>query len=228
MPRKNHHQNTKNNLNMKLRSDNKNVTEIIQIVKKLIKERKSFLSRQFHKNEISKENFELENSKLKELGVQIDSLSAKTKRLENDKILYQTENKELKEKLQRITNLYEDNKSDLERYYKVIQRTYSILQKAFSSNEIDISQLAGLCYEIRDVCDGNEVESNITTAENSPEKKVYNSFEEALKESEPKIQEIDTEQSFPSLVRSQCFYEKTNDQEDENTNNTYDQEFFSF
>ncbi|CAG8857157.1 3176_t:CDS:1, partial [Gigaspora margarita] len=119
-----------------LRSDNKNINKIIKIVKKLIKERKSFLSCQFFRNKISKENFELENSKLKELGTQIDSLNAKAKRLENDKILYQTENKELKEKLQRITNLYKDYKSDLEKYYNVVQRTYSILQKAFSSNKI--------------------------------------------------------------------------------------------
>ncbi|CAG8855263.1 17661_t:CDS:2, partial [Gigaspora margarita] len=161
-------------------------------------------------------NFELENFKLEKLGTQIDSLNAKAKRLENDKILYQTENKKLKKKLQRITNLYEVNKLVLERYYNVIQRTYSILQEAFSSDKIDARQLAGLYNEIKEVCKGSKVDSNIPTAEHSPE---------------PKIEEIDTERSFPSLVHYHHFYENTNnsyDQEDENTKNTNDQEFFSF
>ncbi|CAG8834083.1 36396_t:CDS:2, partial [Racocetra persica] len=99
-------------------------------------------------------------------------------------------NNELKEKLKRITNLYEENKSDLERYYNVIQRTYSILQEAFN-----IRQLAGLCNEIRDVCGGSEV--------------VYNSFDDALSASEPKIvkviEENDRDQNFPSLNRFPVF-----------------------
>ncbi|RIB05807.1 hypothetical protein C2G38_2047307 [Gigaspora rosea] len=60
------------------------------------------------------------------------------------------------------------NKSDLERYYNVIQKTYSILQEVFSSNKIDTLQLAGLCNEIKEVCEGSEVDSNITT-EHSPD-----------------------------------------------------------
>ncbi|CAG8830981.1 35454_t:CDS:2 [Gigaspora margarita] len=193
MPRKDHNNKMKQKLNIKLRSDDKN----------------------FYKNEIFKENFELENFKLEKLGTKIDSLNAKAKRLENNKISYQTENKELKEKLQCITNLYKDNKSVLERYYNVIQRTYSILQEVFNAR-----QLASLCNEIKEVCEGSKVDSNIPTAEHSP---VYNSFEDALMESEPKIEEIDTERSFPSLKETQ-----PTSQEDENTKNANDQEFFSF
>ncbi|CAG8845697.1 17292_t:CDS:2, partial [Gigaspora margarita] len=137
-------------------------------------------------------------------------------------------NKELKEKLQHITNLYEDYKSDLEKYYNVIQRTYSILQEAFSSNKIDTRQLTDLYNEIRKVCKGSEVDSNIPSAAHSLDDLVYNSFNDALMESEPKIEEIDAGQSFPSLVRYPRFYEKTYNQEYENTNDTYDQEFLSF
>ncbi|RIB24464.1 hypothetical protein C2G38_2168602 [Gigaspora rosea] len=223
MPRKDHYKKSQKQLNMKLCSEDKNVNEIIRIVKKLIKERKSFISRQLNKNEITTKNYELENSELKKLENQIDSLKSKEakrlEKLENNKILYETENNELKEKLNRITNLYEDNKSDLERYYNVIQRTYSILQEVFSSNKIDTIQLAGLCNEIKEVCEGSEVESNITT-ENSPDGIVLNSFEDALLESEPKIEEINAEQSFPTLVCYQRFYAQTNDQENKNANNT--------
>ncbi|KAF0538754.1 hypothetical protein F8M41_007522 [Gigaspora margarita] len=208
---------------MKLRSEDKNVNEIIRIVKKLIKERKSFISRQLNRNEITTKNYKLENSELKKLENQIDSLKSKEakrlEKLENNKILYETENNKLKEKLNCITNLYEDNKSDLERYYNVIQKTYSILQEVFSSNKIDTLQLAGLCNEIKEVCEESEVESNITT-EHSPDGIVFNSFEDALFESEPKIEEIDAEQRFPTLVRYQRFYAQTNDQENENANNT--------
>ncbi|CAG8684047.1 36032_t:CDS:2 [Gigaspora margarita] len=196
---------------MKLCSDDKNVNKIIKIVKKLIKERKSFLSCQFYKNEIFKKNFELENFKLEKLGTKIDSLNAKAKRLENNKILYQTENKELKK-----------NYNALPTYTKITNQTYSILQEAFSSDKIDARQLANLCNEIKEVCEGSKVDSNIPTAEHSPD---------ALMESEPKIEEIDTERSFPSLVRYYHFYENTNksyDQEDENTKNTNNQKFFSF
>ncbi|CAG8849886.1 32021_t:CDS:1, partial [Gigaspora margarita] len=63
----------------------------------------------------------------------------------------------------------------------------------------------------------------------------FNSFEDALRESEPKIEEMDAERNFPSFDRYHRFYENTYDQEDENTNqedkntnNTYDREFFSF
>ncbi|RIB02668.1 hypothetical protein C2G38_2049879 [Gigaspora rosea] len=167
MPRKEHYSKTQKQLNMKLRSEDKNVNEIIRIVEKLIKEHKSLISRQLNRNEITTKNYELENSELKKLENQIDSLKSKEakrlEKLENNKILYETENNELKDKLKRITNLYEDNKSDLERYYNVIQRTYSILQEVFTSNKIDTLQLAGLCNEIKEVCEGSEVESNITT-----------------------------------------------------------------
>ncbi|CAG8856835.1 7832_t:CDS:2, partial [Gigaspora margarita] len=111
----------------------------------------------------------------------------------------------------------------LERYYNVIQRTYSILQEVFSSNKIgklktcavhnlyynfpnpnsfpDTRQLAGLCNEIKEVCEGSEVDYNIPTAEHSPDEIVFNSFEDALRESEPKIEEMDAEQNFPSFDR---------------------------
>ncbi|CAG8453980.1 16702_t:CDS:2 [Dentiscutata heterogama] len=224
MPRKNHNKNTKKKLNVKLRLDDKNVNEIIKIVKKLIKEHKSFISRQLYRKEVTTKNHELENSKLKELENQIDSLNSKAIRLENDKILYETENNKLKEKLKCITNLYEENKSDLERYYNVIQRTYSILQEAFSSNEIDISQLAGLCNEIKDVCEGSEVGSNISSAGHSTDNIVYSSFDDALSVFEPKIVEVieenDSDQNFPSLNRFLHFYEHCSDPND--------QKFYSF
>ncbi|CAG8772578.1 3184_t:CDS:1 [Dentiscutata erythropus] len=115
MPRKNHHNKTLNKLKAKLRSDNINVSEINNDVKKLIKERKSFLLRMRQRNEISKENYELEHSNIKKLEAQFNSLISKITRLENDIDFYQVENNELKEKLQLFTNSYEDNKTELER-----------------------------------------------------------------------------------------------------------------
>ncbi|CAG8846679.1 45551_t:CDS:2, partial [Gigaspora margarita] len=78
-------------------------------------------------------------------------------------------------------------------------------------------QLVDLYNEIRKVCEGSEVYSNIPSVVHSPDDLVYNSFDNALMESEPKIKEIDAGRSFPSLVRYPHFYEKTK--------NTYDQEF---
>ncbi|CAG8854835.1 5018_t:CDS:1, partial [Gigaspora margarita] len=136
MPRKNHHNKTQNTLKAKLRSDNINVSEINNMVKKLIKEHKSFLLRTRQRNEISKKNYELEYFNLNKLETQFNSLISKITRLENDKDFYQTENNELKKKLQLFTNRYEDNKAELERYFKVILRTHSVLEEAFNSNEI--------------------------------------------------------------------------------------------
>ncbi|RIB19976.1 hypothetical protein C2G38_2035638 [Gigaspora rosea] len=199
MPRKDHHKKTQNKLNVKLRSDNINISEIKKIVKKLIKERKSFLSRQLNRNEIFAKYYELENSNLNKLETQIELLISKVIRLENEKNLYQTENNKLKEELQCIASIYDDNKTKLERYYNVIQRTYSVLQEVFSSNEIDIRQLADLCNEIGEICDEDFVSGNISTTSNNI---VYNSFYDALNASEEKIAEIveDGREQFPTLV----------------------------
>ncbi|CAG8807523.1 19756_t:CDS:1, partial [Dentiscutata erythropus] len=136
MPRKDHHKKTQNKLNVKLRSDNIDVSKIKKIVKKLIKERKSFLSQQLNRDEIFAKYYELENSKINKLETQIESLISKINRLKNDKNLYQTENNKLKKELQRIASRYDDNKTELESYYNVIQRTNYVLQEVFGSNKI--------------------------------------------------------------------------------------------
>ncbi|CAG8656208.1 27122_t:CDS:2 [Gigaspora margarita] len=51
--------------------------------------------------------------------------------------------------------MYENNKTNLERYYNTIQKTYNILKEAFVDKEIDIMKLAELCNEIKEIC-GNE------------------------------------------------------------------------
>ncbi|CAG8470831.1 352_t:CDS:2 [Dentiscutata heterogama] len=126
MPRKDHHKKTQNKLNVKLRSDNIDL----------------------NRDEIFAKYYELENSKLNKLKTQIESLISKINRLENDKNLYQTENNKLKEELQHIASRYDDNKTELERYYNVIQRTNYVLQEVFSSNEIE-----DLCNKIGEICD---------------------------------------------------------------------------
>ncbi|CAG8847878.1 13295_t:CDS:2, partial [Racocetra persica] len=64
--------------------------------------------------------------------------------------------------------------------------------EAFSSNEIDIRQLAGLYNKIRDVCGGSEV--------------VYNLFDDTLSAFEPKIVEKnDRDQNFPFLNHFSIF-----------------------
>ncbi|CAG8739181.1 27404_t:CDS:2 [Dentiscutata erythropus] len=116
---------------------------------------------------------------------------------------YELENSKLTELETQIESLI----SKLERYYNVIQRTYSILQEVFGSNEI-----ADLCNEIREICDEDFVcGSNIPSASDNI---VYNSFDDALNASEEKIAEIveDGREQFPTLVRSQRFYD-ANEQE---------------
>ncbi|CAG8482546.1 32327_t:CDS:2, partial [Racocetra persica] len=167
-------------------------------------ERKAFLSCQLNRNDISKETYESKNSKLTELETQVGLLFSKTTRLENNKILFQTEIKKLKEDLQRIAKSYEDDKTKLEKYYSVIRQTHSILQEMFNSNEIDILRLSVLCKEIKEICEGCEDVNGL----NIP---IYNSFEEALNASEQKIIELDKdgkyiEPKFLSLVRQHCFY----------------------
>ncbi|CAG8596133.1 17240_t:CDS:2, partial [Dentiscutata erythropus] len=125
----------------------------------------------------------------------------------NDKNLYQTENNKLKEELQCISSRYDDNKTELERYYNIIQRTNYVLQKVFGSNEIDIRQLEDLCNEIGEICDKDFVSCyNIQTISNNI---VYNSFDDALNASEEKITEIveNGREQFLPLVRSRCFYD---------------------
>ncbi|CAG8668361.1 11306_t:CDS:2 [Racocetra fulgida] len=222
MPRKNHNRKTQNKFNMMLRLDKKNINEIKHTVKKLIKERKTFLSRQLYRKDISPKNYESENSKLTELEIQVESLISKATRLENDKILFQTENKELKEELQRISERYEDNKTELEGYYNVIQKTYSILQEVFNSNEIGkiktyIRQLADLCKEIKEICEGCE---DVVSGSNIPSAYAHPNNIDALNASEPKIVEVeenreDREQKFPSLVRAPRFYEYPKDANDQ-------------
>ncbi|CAG8629564.1 1320_t:CDS:2 [Racocetra fulgida] len=226
MPRKNHYRKTQNKFNMMLRSDKKNINEIKHTVKKLIKECRAFLLRQLYNKKISPNNYELENTKLNELETQVESLISKATQLENGKILYQTENNELKEELQRIANRYEDNKTKLERYYNVIQKTYSVLQETCAiqnlyynfpdpNSLLDIRQLADLCKEIKEICEGRE---DVVSGPNIP---IYNSFEDALNASEPKIVEIveengeDREQTFPSLARAPHFYENPKDVNDQ-------------
>ncbi|CAG8720318.1 21228_t:CDS:10, partial [Gigaspora margarita] len=80
---------------MLLRSDKKDFTELKHTFRKLIKERREFLSRQLYRNEITPDNYQSENSNLKtletqvnsnlkELGTQIESLISKAERLENE------------------------------------------------------------------------------------------------------------------------------------------------
>ncbi|CAG8550182.1 12566_t:CDS:2 [Dentiscutata heterogama] len=176
MPRKNHHNKTLNRLKAKLRLDNVNG------------------------NEISKENYELKHSNLKKLEAQFNSLISKIIRLENDMDFYQIENNELKEKLHLFTNSYEDNKTELESYYKVIQKTYSVLEGIVNSNEIDLLQLVDLSKELSEICGAVMI---------------FNSFDDALSASEPKISEINegegnnNGQIVPPLVRSAHFYDKS-------------------
>ncbi|CAG8785799.1 15712_t:CDS:1 [Dentiscutata erythropus] len=66
-----------------------------------------------NRNEIFTKCYKLENSKLTALETQIESLISKVNRLENDKILYQTENNKLKEELQRIASRYDDSTNNL-------------------------------------------------------------------------------------------------------------------
>ncbi|CAG8828029.1 22179_t:CDS:2, partial [Racocetra persica] len=132
-------------------------------------------------------------------------------RLENDKILYQTENNKLKKELQRIASRYDDNKTELKRYYNIIQRPYSVLQELFNSNKI-----ADLCNKIGKICDEDFVSSyNISTISNNI---VYNSFDNTLNASEEKIAEIvkDSRKQFSPLVRSQYFYDANEKEFDTN------------
>ncbi|CAG8775276.1 15254_t:CDS:2, partial [Dentiscutata erythropus] len=125
----------------------------------------------------------------------------------NDIDFYQVENNELKEKLQLFTNSYEDNKTELERYYKVIQKTHSVLEG-----------LVVLREELSEICGAVMSNFNIPAAYSNQNNIVFNSFDEALSASEPKISEINegeennnNGQIFPTLVRSNHFYDK-NDQ----------------
>ncbi|CAG8459302.1 27162_t:CDS:2 [Gigaspora margarita] len=214
MPRKNHYNNTLNKLRAKLRSDNINVSKINNNVKKLIKERKSFLLRMRQRNKIFKENYELEHSNLKKLEAQFNSLISKITRLENDINFYQIENNELKEKLRLLTNSYENNKTELERYYKVIQKTHSVLEGVVNSNEIDLLQLVDLRKELSEICGAVMSDFNIPAAYSNQNNIVFNSFDEALSASEPKISEINegeennNGQIIPPLIQSNRFYDK--------------------
>ncbi|CAG8507521.1 24739_t:CDS:2 [Gigaspora margarita] len=174
MPRKNHHNETLNKLKAKLCSDNINISEINNAVKKLIKE-------------------------------------------QNNIDFYQIENNELKEKLQLLTNSYKNNKTELERYYKVIQKTRSVLEGIVNSNKIDLLQLVDLREELSEICRAVMSDFNIPAAYSTQNNIVFNSFDEALSASEPKISEINegeennnNGQIFPSLVRSNRFYDKNN------------------
>ncbi|CAG8713512.1 15783_t:CDS:2 [Gigaspora margarita] len=137
----------------KLRSDNINVSEINNDVKKLIKE------------------------------PQFNSLISKITRLENGIDFYQIKNNELKEKLKLLTNSYEDNKTELERYYKVIQKTHSVLEGVVNSNEIDLLQLVDLRKELSEICGAVMSDFNIPAA-------YSNQNNIALSASKPKISEI--------------------------------------
>ncbi|CAG8846205.1 29210_t:CDS:2, partial [Gigaspora margarita] len=183
----------------------KNISEIKNALKKLIKERKAFLSRLLYRQDISKNVYELEISKLGELESQLHGL-------ENNKNLSQNENNKLKEenlKLQRIVNMYEktleDDKIKLERYYYTIEKTFSILQNVFVSNEIDTRELTELCNEIKEICE----EGSIVASASSDNNRVFNSFEDAIMASEPKIVEVNEEnfgeKTMPPLKRQYRF-----------------------
>ncbi|CAG8855133.1 33917_t:CDS:2, partial [Gigaspora margarita] len=117
-------------------------------------------------------------SKLEELKTQVVSLISKATRLENNKNSIQNENNKLRQENITLQCIVEDNKTELERYYNTIQKTYLILQSLVIFDEIE-------------TCEGedfvNENDTNISRAYTHSNNIVFNSFEEALDASGPKI-----------------------------------------
>ncbi|CAG8537426.1 3249_t:CDS:2 [Gigaspora margarita] len=169
MPRKNHNRKTQIKFNMML-------------------QRKAFLLRLLYRQEISKNDYESEISKLKELESQVATLIFKATRLENNKNLSQNENSRLKEENLTLQLI--------------------LLKKPFLYCRMYIRQLTELCNEIKEICE----EGNIVASGSNNNNIVFNSFEDAIRASEPKIvEENDEEKIMPPLNRQYRFYEEHKD-----------------